>query len=241
MRKLLQAMLLSTVVVALSLVVACLDWTLETGFESDGDGDVDADTDVDSDSDVDSDVDSDSDADSDSRCPADMHAMPLMGVCIDRFEASRGDSGEARSAAGRAPWVDISVVDAEAACFAAGKNLCVGTDWSFACRGGFGKNYSFPYGNEYMEHRCNGLDHDLGRALPTGELETCEGAFDGLYDFSGNVAEWTVDHFCSAEGECSTMGGSYLSDRSELVCDMPTTIAAPTAPHVGFRCCRPMD
>lgn len=222
------------------LVAGCLDWTIEEGgvVFPDGDGDVDGDSDTDTDTDSDTDSDSDSDA---GTCPADMHAMPLIGVCIDRYEASQGGGDRAVSVAGARPWVNLDWDEAMAACSAAGKNLCGGTDWSFACRGGFGKNWSFPYGFDYEEQACNGADHGLGAALPTGEMETCEGAFDGLFDFSGNVAEWTADIFCSSDGTCSIMGGSFNSPESELVCDMPTTVDSGTKrADLGFRCCRGM-
>jgi formylglycine-generating enzyme required for sulfatase activity len=99
--------------------------------------------------------------------------------------------------------------------------------------------WTYPYGNEYDGHACNGADHGLGAALPTGDMATCEGAFDGIFDFSGNVAEWTADVLCAPGGECNTMGGSFDSPQSELVCDMPTSVDSATRrTDLGFRCCR---
>ena len=110
----------------------------------------------------------DTDSDSDGgACPADMHAMPLMSVCIDRYEASRGDGDAAESKAGARPWVNVDWEEAAAACGAAGKAICQTTAWSFACRGGYGKMWTYPYGNDYDEHACNGGDHGLGAAPPT--------------------------------------------------------------------------
>ncbi|PIE17801.1 MAG: hypothetical protein CSA65_07835 [Proteobacteria bacterium] len=102
-------------------------------------------------------------------CPP---CMVLIGsgaqaFCIDRYEASRADAtatqqgtavGAAQCKAGVLPWwtPNLGRVEAQAACAAAGKALCTGTQWKTACAGP--QQTTYAYGNSYDPTVCNGID-----------------------------------------------------------------------------------
>jgi formylglycine-generating enzyme required for sulfatase activity len=163
--------------------------------------------------------------------------IPAASLCIDAYEASRGEGDAARSATGADPWTELSWVEANDACEAAGKRLCSAEEWMTACMGPHvGEETTYPYGATYGDESCNGQESGIGRARPTGSLEGCEGGYPGLFDMSGNVEEYTS----TCEGfQCHYHGGNFESDRWGLRC------RAYFAPYVegarsslGFRCCR---
>lgn len=158
-------------------------------------------------------------------------------------EASRPDAtGDAQgegadracSRAGVLPWTNLTVVEAEAACTAAGFSLCSDREWQDAC-GGVQRQWVFPYGPQHQPGACN--DHVSGTAelQPTGSQPNCVTP-DGLFDMSGNVWEMTADR--------SRRGASYRINavmfRTENArCDVPYTIADSFyGLDLGFRCCR---
>src|SRR5262249_49659164 len=103
----------------------------------------------------------------------------------------------------RLPVVGVDWCDARAYCSWAGKRLCgkrAGVTlteaernsavdmWHVACAGPGGQEY--PYGSQYEPTACNGPDLDAGAPLPVKSSPHCEGGYSGLFDMSGNVAEW---------------------------------------------------
>ena len=157
-----------------------------------------------------------------------MAALPGSAACIDRFEASRGDGDRAQSTRGSAPFGDVTPAAAASACAAAGKRLCADAEWRSACRGTCGR--AFPYGDAYDPRACGGMDGADGRAiLSTGSLTGCEGGVPGVFDLSGNVAEWL------ASGALA--GGSTADGPEGLGCDARSAAPTPGAP-TGFRCCK---
>ncbi|WP_437659583.1 formylglycine-generating enzyme family protein [Sorangium sp. So ce1182] len=166
---------------------------------------------------------------------------------------------------GRVPVNYVDWCDAYAYCAYVGKHLCgrIGggesspadaanasrSEWFNACSGQ-GTN-EYPYGHTY-EAKCKVGD-------PTGEfarkpvpptplppVPACEGGVTGLYQMSGNAAEW--ENSCDAEGRCLIRGGSRASERDageattefrDVRCD--AVESAPrldnTDPDISFRCC----
>ncbi len=193
--------------------------------------------------------------------------------CVDRYEAflvtypdelpvspyfnPDQASMMAKSAAGAVPQGYIEQVQADDACYAAGKRLCTDTEWLRACEGPGGDTY--PYGDVREPGVCNDardqhpaveyfgtsdswiyseLDHpclnQLENGLATsGEYDGCETA-EGAFDMMGNLHEWTAD-------PNGTFRGGFYVD-TEL--NGPGCLYATTAHNIyhwdystGFRCC----
>ena len=101
---------------------------------------------------------------------------------------------------------------------------------------------TYPYGSTYNGTACNGADAGHAARWVT-TTTTCQGGEPGVYDMSGNLAEW--EDACSGATDendtCTVRGGSFLSDSSDLRCD--SNLAADDVPRdysgadVGIRCC----
>ena len=167
------------------------------------------------------------------------------------------------------PQVPVSCVDwcdAYTYCAWAGKRLCgaiagganppasfadaEASQWFRACsKAGTQK---FPYGNTYQSQFCVGLDNSGTHPSDVTSEAACQGGYNGLYDLSGNVAEW--ENSCSAatglSDACLTRGGSIQSVESvppSLLCNdsalndtTPMPASAQRSTHdelIGFRCC----
>jgi formylglycine-generating enzyme required for sulfatase activity len=164
------------------------------------------------------------------------------------------------------PVSSVDWCDAYAFCAWAGKRLCGsrnGTpiddfapandpqvaEWFAACSRSGARAY--PYGGTFSASACNGCDRTGTCAgpgsplVPVGSLAGCAGGYDGVFDISGNVAEWTDD--CDDSGtakdnDCPPLGGSRKSDAPALTCNVtPSNIFGSTRSSlqddVGFRCC----
>jgi sulfatase modifying factor 1 len=167
------------------------------------------------------------------------------------------------------PKVPVSCVDwcdAKRYCAWAGKHLCGAIDggsnptssfadasasqWYRACsKAGTQK---FPYGNQYNGTYCNGIDTSGAHPDEVASHANCLGGYSGLFDMSGNVAEW--EDSCSAASgasdNCLIRGGS-IEDLDvltpSLLCNSSTpdddTPSPATAKRnaknelVGLRCC----
>jgi formylglycine-generating enzyme required for sulfatase activity len=153
------------------------------------------------------------------------------------------------------PVVCVDYCDAEAYCRVHGKRLCgrvggsmndpgevvdpAADEWYAACAGAAESLY--PYGNTASASQCNGSGYDPAHPGPRdlATLSACQGSLPGLYNMSGNVAEWEwACSSSSATATCATRGGSYLDGPYELRCagsiDRSRMAASET---VGFRCC----
>ena len=168
--------------------------------------------------------------------------------------------------AGNVDWCDAYMY-----CTFAGKRLCGNinggstpfqdfTDsamdqWYAACSGQDASAY--PYSDTFDEKACNGELEDGGypdgessyHVEPVENRQTCQGAYAGVYDLSGNVAEWEdccdeSEGGAAADQRCRSRGGSAHSDLTGLRCDGPSLGGAPytrsfSTDDLGFRCCSP--
>ncbi len=112
--------------------------------------------------------------------------------------------------------------------------------WQIACEGPQG--FLYPYGPAYKATSCNGADTGLGKPDLVGNLNTCRTIDAGIYDMSGNVAEW--DNECTRGGgdvrqdRCIIRGGAYNSPAAALTCVATRNEERQQKlPDVGFRCC----
>jgi formylglycine-generating enzyme required for sulfatase activity len=149
------------------------------------------------------------------------------------------------------PVVCVNWCDAYAYCLWAGKRLCgkigggpnpynsyadaTSSQWYAACSNGGDGQHAYPYGPTYNAATCDGADKGLGATVVSGSL-SCEGAFPGLYDMSGNVFE----HEDSTSGTLMrARGGGFTSSAANLLCGAPN-YNGPTNynEYTGFRCCK---
>ena len=147
-------------------------------------------------------------------CGDEMTMISPPGVCMDRYEASRGNGDKAESVAGAMPWTNLSWKDAQAACEAAGKRLCTKDEWTAACKGP-PPGRAYPFGDTYEPGACNAKENGSPLPVPTGSMKRCTGAFPELYDLVGNVWEWTST--CGL-GKCRVRGGSFKSNGKTALC-----------------------
>jgi formylglycine-generating enzyme required for sulfatase activity len=206
------------------------------------------------------DEDDDCDGDVDEGAPDEMVSVVdgTVTYYVYKYEASRPDAsatgfGNAQhrscSKPGVYPWRNVTKVEAEAACSAAGKRLCTEAEWQRACGGATG--LAFPYGNTYAPLACNGRDVDLDCAAPdsdavatTSRSFTCpQGAASqcvspsGAIDMSGNLREWTSTPV--GANAFRVRGGGYDNIEQGLRCDFAFIAFEPDTvfPNLGFRCC----
>ena len=105
-------------------------------------------------------------------------------------------------------------------------------------------NRTYPYAGAYNGTTCNGIDATGSAAAPTGSFASCVTA-DGIFDLSGNVAEWSdkVDGQTTGNPTYDIMalhGGSYLTPSNGLNCKFDFDVISTNAvlPSLGFRCCK---
>jgi len=165
------------------------------------------------------------------------------------------------------PVRNVDWCDALAYCKWAGKVLCgdvagqpglpadanVATKnaWFNACSGQGTLN--FAYGNVYDPDKCYDTASEPGRVsdwtdqgtyqgipVPGGKLRSCHGGAVGLFQLSGNVAEW--ENTCdgtAATSRCNVRGGGYMATDVDLRCDAARNETRLTRkPDVGIRCCQ---
>ena len=146
------------------------------------------------------------------------------------------------------PMTCVDWCDANAYCTAIGRHLCgdmadggalavakqnnAGSDeWFYACRGPDAGAY--PYGSSVQTGACN--NNPSNALVPVGTMPRCEGAESGLFDMSGNAAEWIAS---CVPGACAVRGGSYKFSASDSTCALTLAKDPQTAfPDTGFRCC----
>ena len=139
-----------------------------------------------------------------------------MSFCIDRYEFP---------GKGSTPKTGVTWDGAQAACKSQGKRLCSAAEWTLGCGG------KYPYGAAYDAGKCNtaGEDEEERPLVPSGSKPDCKSP-NGLYDMSGNAAEW-VD-------EGTVNGGSSERDGDTATCGRAAKrFKGAGNAFVGFRCC----
>ncbi len=150
--------------------------------------------------------------------------VSVHGYCIDLYEyPNRADAK---------PLVGVSYGSAETACGRDGKRLCSEVEWEKGCKGP--DDSRFPYGERFDGSACNDAK---GGVRVAGSFSRCRSGY-GLFDMSGNAAEWTSTRFESGVSDRTVKGGAYDGQDSDLRCsarqNRPPSSRAAT---VGFRCC----
>jgi hypothetical protein len=157
------------------------------------------------------------------------------------------------------PVVCVDYCDAEAYCTMQGKRLCgrvggtmndpgdnadaAASEWYAACSGPGETDY--PYGDAASASKCNASGYapsDMGpRDVTT--MSECEGGYAGIFNMSGNVAEWEWSCSSSASNAtCSTRGGSFVDGPYEVRCSGTRSRSRQAvAVDVGFRCCASLE
>jgi uncharacterized protein (UPF0333 family) len=174
-------------------------------------------------------------------CPTGMVFIgELNGFCIDQYEeshsdatycanssqwnvcsASYGSSTIPASVAGRIPWTDITQINAQAACVAAGKRLCSNAEWTAAANLN-GELYNLT--NAFTESTCivNAVSYcsfhsnSWGDGCNTGSnkdllISNCTSS-EGVYDLVGNATEWTSDVIDAGAGSVNDGWNYYTGD-----------------------------
>jgi len=163
------------------------------------------------------------------------------------------------------PVVHVSWNDALSFCRWKGMRLPTEAEWEYACRGGK-QNRLFPWGNKFMPHdeyraniwqgsfpTTNTADDGCASTCPVDSFKQNQ---YGLYNFVGNVWEWTVDWWgtnhdrrpltdpkgpISGENKVKK-GGSYMCSKSfcyRYRCSARSQNSADSSAHnLGFRCAK---
>jgi sulfatase modifying factor 1 len=153
------------------------------------------------------------------------------------------------SSSGELPVVCVDWCDASAYCSSIGKHLCgrIGggnnprndlanaavCEWFAACSG--------PEGRPQSGTACNDSSFDGGamRPLAAAQIPDCQGGVPGLFNMSGNIAEW--ENSCSStdtRASCNVRGGSFLDAATALQCASAVGVhRLSESATIGIRCC----
>jgi formylglycine-generating enzyme required for sulfatase activity len=100
---------------------------------------------------------------------------------------------------------------------------------------------AFAYGATFDANACWGPGQHASDYV--ARHAGCQGGFDGIFDMSGNLWEWTdtCGSPTSNPDFCRTMGGAYdsmLPDEFACGRDYRNWVRTAFASNLGFRCCR---
>jgi formylglycine-generating enzyme required for sulfatase activity len=150
--------------------------------------------------------------------------------CMDHYEYP--------NIGGKLPKVGVTWGEASGLCESQGKRLCSEREWERGCKGP--KNNRYLYGNLWEEGACN-TENKLakdGVLAEAGDFNKCANDY-GLFDMSGNIAEWTDTGGAVKTNNPVLRGGSYDRAGYWSRCAARIENAPETkGPSIGFRCCR---
>jgi tetratricopeptide (TPR) repeat protein len=148
--------------------------------------------------------------------------------CIDRYEYPNVPN--------EMPMVEVPFLVASQKCVSEGKKLCTTARWKDACQGVNNAVYPYGKGKEADASACN-LDSE--GLTPSGSKTKCRNSI-GVYDMSGNAAEWTEE---VNDGEhAEIVGGSFKEKAVDSGClSTFKERMQERLPNVGFRCCRDLE
>jgi formylglycine-generating enzyme required for sulfatase activity len=115
------------------------------------------------------------------------------------------------------------------------------SQWFAACSSP--EETKYPYGNDYKPGTCN--DENVNPD-EVGKYSGCEGGFKGIFDMSGNVAEW--EDACSTypdttpdQQSCPLRGGAFFNQgQPEFLACAGASLSSlrnSAGNAMGFRCC----
>jgi len=145
------------------------------------------------------------------------------------------------------PVVNVSYKDALAYVKWAKKRLPTEDEWEKAARGDNTRSGRiFPWGIRFKSYYANTKESGRDKLGKTGEYEKGKSPY-GLYDMSGNVAEWTSsdykpypgnEDFPKTKGSLKTIrGGAFDSPSYAVMISFRNKMDVDAvSPRVGFRC-----
>jgi len=145
--------------------------------------------------------------------------------CIDKYEYPNKK--------GAIPRTSVTFNEADKLCAEQGKRLCSEEEWERACKGV--SMVKYPYDNVFDPTACN-AESNTGEErsiAPSGKFPRCKSSY-GVYDMSGNVAEWVY----MKNSEKGVKGG-YVNKPDWAVRCASRKVEPPSkkSPYYGFRCC----
>ncbi|MBI3073804.1 MAG: SUMF1/EgtB/PvdO family nonheme iron enzyme [Deltaproteobacteria bacterium] len=145
---------------------------------------------------------------------------------IDRFEFPNAE--------GVPPAVGVKAREADTRCKAIGKRLCSDKEFRKACNGDK-RHMLYPYGSGYDPKSCNSEGSAVKAA---GASPKCKTTW-GVYDLTGNVAEWTTCKDRDRDAETFCLMGGAVGDGPKARCRTRVKVKDVTKTALaGFRCCR---
>jgi len=171
-----------------------------------------------------------------------VHSVYLDGYCIDKYEYP--------NKLFKMPIAKVNYYEAAEKCAVEGKRLCTEAEWEKACKGP--DFFEYPYGNKYDISACWIEKGRMDGPKISGEMARCVSPY-GVFDMSGNVAEWVYDYYdenyyytspkSNPKGPDSGVtrvirGGSFLDFGMRTRCAYRFNKSPDYSNRrVGFRCC----
>jgi formylglycine-generating enzyme required for sulfatase activity len=149
------------------------------------------------------------------------------------------------------PVIRADYYDAAIYCAWRGGRLPTEAEWEYAARGP--ESNSFPWGNEYDGTRTNVCDESCSTVIESHWNDGYPGlapvdayadgqSWAGIYNLSGNVAEWTSTRQIGENGFLTdsrvVKGGSFLSYPLESAAWHRWLYISGNSDNIGFRCAR---